>query len=652
MPDLDAHFRSLSQVDTPNLWRDIEERIPRRSPEPRRDRHGSRVAAAVVALVLAAVSFGLIVRAFRAHDAPPQPAGTAPVGRLAYVVKADGESWIWVANADGTDAHRFVQGSAPRWSPDGTELAFTSGPEQQIRILRRDGSGRQNVLEVSRREIGFLGTLTWSPDGTKIAFASETGIYVVNTDGSGLHKVTQYRGDHACYDLEPSWSPDGSTIMFAVTCEGGSEGIWSVRVDGSEESVLLSGDYGSDDYRSPVWSPDGTQIAIVHVRWEGKNASFGGAGIEVMNADGTDARPVIGDVAFDQAISWSPDGRQLAFERYDYEGTSGSSIVVANPDGTDATSVISEAELCCPTWEPGTQATATPNEGTSETPSESPRSAQESVYLPIFFMGTDRWHTQDGGPVKEGDGAAAWASTIPFDPADLADNAPAIPPETIAQLPDDGIIVTALVVPWAHDPAKGPYPPDALRPYDLSTVTPRGPEAEEPAGNYSVLEIPDRYVLVRVYVGSSSPSEALVQRAQAELDTLEIPPVCPVPARGGYGASLSPSSSAPGDTVTVEGPMPFRHEDGSYDTSGETKMVAWWNASPNDWEHLSPIATVAPSPVGTGPVLRLGEGGTGACSFAIQFNVPDVPPGAYPVVVLQEGSRSWTIEESLVFHVS
>jgi hypothetical protein len=50
---------------------------------------------------------------------------------------------------------------------------------------------------------------------------------------------------------------------------------------------------------------------------------------------------------------------------------------------------------------------------------------------------------------------------------------------------------------------------------------------------------------------------------------------------------------------------------------------------------------VTPSLVGTGPVLRLWEGDAGACSFAIHFNVPDVPPSDYPVVVLQEGFRSW-----------
>ena len=99
--------------------------------------------------------------------------------------------------------------------------------------------------------------------------------------------------------------------------------------------------------------------------------------------------------------------------------------------------------------------------------------------------------------------------------------------------------------------------------------------------------------------------------------------------------------------------MRFRREDGTYDTEGRTTMVAWWNASPDEWEHPSPGSTVSASSAGPGPVVRLGEGDTGACSFAIHFRVPAVPAGDYPIVVIQEaGSRGATLEASLVFHVS
>jgi len=86
--------------------------------------------------------------------------------------------------------------------------------------------------------------------------------------------------------------------------------------------------------------------------------------------------------------------------------------------------------------------------------------------------------------------------------------------------------------------------------------------------------------------------------------------------------------------------MPFQRKDGSYDTSGQTRMIVWWNASPKDWPYLSSFSNVDPSPAVQGsPLLRLGEGGGDTCSFSVSFTVPDVPPGTYPIVVLQERRR-------------
>ena len=287
-------------------------------------------------------------------------------------------------------------------------------------------------------------------------------------------------------------------------------------------------------------------------------------------------------------------------------------------------------------------------------PAEETDTTERLAYLTPFFIftGTDGWHVKDNGWVAKGEAAIAWASTIAFNPDDLIESAPAIPPKTIAELPEDGIIVTAEVTPWSYDPSAGPYPPDGLEPFDLASVTPRGPEAEEPEGNYSVLEIDNGYVLVRVYLGKAFPSEALVRRAQSELDTLQVPPVCPVHTEGGFGAMLSTESGTPGSTVAIQGLMPFQHEDGSYDTAGKTTMVAWWNAVSDDEPYLLPFSTVQPSPVGPGEIVRLGDGGTGACSFTITFTVPDVPSGDYPIVVIEEVPDGGTLWASLTFHVT
>ncbi len=274
-------------------------------------------------------------------------------------------------------------------------------------------------------------------------------------------------------------------------------------------------------------------------------------------------------------------------------------------------------------------------------------------YLPLFFSGTIGWHIQESGRAPLPWGSAAWASTVRFNPADLAPNAPAIPPTTIATLPPNGIIVTARVGPSDYDPSNGAYPPGALDGLDLSKARVRGPTAEEPPGNYTVMEIPNGYVLVRVYFGTAMPSAALVRQAQTELDTLQIPPVCPVPS-GTYAPGLSVASGPPGTQVTVSGPVSYQGMYGTYAVAKE-QMQVWWNFqsdNSNRWTDLLP-GGATPSPANGGSVTMVTSASIdGACSWQATFAIPDVPPGAYPITVLIVSGPGATGGGSLTFEVT
>lgn len=85
------------------------------------------------------------------------------------------DSDIWTVNADGTDAAPFVHTSAhevePRWSPDGSALAYTSHASGRSDIWVYDGETHTNLT--SSQSLDWMGarTASWSPDGTSLAYA-------------------------------------------------------------------------------------------------------------------------------------------------------------------------------------------------------------------------------------------------------------------------------------------------------------------------------------------------------------------------------------------------------------------------------------------------------------------------------------------------
>ena len=212
---------------------------------------------------------------------------------------AENRSRLMLAGADGTE-REFTQGNSdggPRFSPDGTLLAFLRGRQpgdpRQVWVIHAHGGEARQLTSAAKGVQDFI----WSPDGSRIVFCADTepaagAAAGGQVEGPRVIEIDRIRYRH---DLQ-GWRGDAHYHLFVVDVQTG------------DATQITRGDW--DDF-GPAWSPDGTKIAFISGRREDRDFRALTEAY-VVDAEGGVAECWSDGLNSVGAVAWSPDSKRLA----------------------------------------------------------------------------------------------------------------------------------------------------------------------------------------------------------------------------------------------------------------------------------------------------------------------------------------------------
>jgi dipeptidyl aminopeptidase/acylaminoacyl peptidase len=285
---------------------------------------------------------------------------------------------IYIAPTVGGPLRRFTAGTRqdrqPRWSPDGSRLAFVSNREDergQIYVIRLDGG---EARQVTRLPNGASDP-AWSPDGTQIAFLSLVNEEERQNEAAGAppppadawetkraaeqrayaeeqrndpRVVTKlpYRSGTSFFDdrrrhiylldlpaddtpsaparritdgdlhyAPPAWLPDGSALLTTATRDPEADSLFAyydvLRVPLNGGTPTTLTEAGFS-YFDPRPSPDGTQIAFLRLHEERLLAD--GTRVAIIPAGGGEPHDLTAHTDLNvEQFRWQPTGAGVLF---------------------------------------------------------------------------------------------------------------------------------------------------------------------------------------------------------------------------------------------------------------------------------------------------------------------------------------------------
>jgi dipeptidyl aminopeptidase/acylaminoacyl peptidase len=215
---------------------------------------------------------------------------------------------LWIVPSRSGSPRGFTYGnhvdSYPRWSPDGTSIAFMSNRRDekqcQIYIIPFDGGEARPLTDLK----GVFGTYEWAPNGRSLVFSfrrkDRSAIERDRDERKGKLGVVARQVKKVLYKLDGTgFLPEARWHLWAVDTRTG-------------RTTRLTGDDRYDDL-APSWSPDGRSVVFLSNHNNNPDLNPEDIDVFVIPAAGGRPRKIKTPLGMKFAVGFSPDGKQIAY---------------------------------------------------------------------------------------------------------------------------------------------------------------------------------------------------------------------------------------------------------------------------------------------------------------------------------------------------